>query len=422
MQQILKSWLFAPDLVRGAVRVTCTALFLGTALHLPISASAQGQFSPAVTVNEAVITNYELEQRTQFMRLLGTPGDPNKLALDDLINDRLKKAAVTEAGITVSDEDVTAGMTEFAARAKLSLEEFIKVLGENDVSAETLRDYTISGLTWRDYVGSRFLSRARPSEDEIDRAMGRAGTGGVQVLLSEVIIPVNEQNVRQVEELAEQISQLDSFAAFSSAATQYSAADSRNNQGHLPWMALTKLPAPLQEMVLGLKTGEITSPLPLQGAVALFQMRGVRETAGATPRYAAIDYASYFIPGGHSPEAQASAKKIAAQIDTCDDLYGIAKDQDPSVLDRQSLVPAEIPQDVALELAKLDTGETSAMLTRNNGQTLVLLTLCGRTTDLGTGEEDGREGVANALTQQRLAAFSDSFIEQLRADAEIVIK
>ncbi|WP_369410549.1 peptidylprolyl isomerase [Parasedimentitalea denitrificans] len=373
-------------------------------------------------MNNSVITNFELEQRTNFMRILGSPGDPAEIALEDLIKDRLKEEATSQAGISLSEEAITEGMTEFAGRANLTLEEFLKALGENGVSPETLRDYTIAGLTWRDYVGSRFLSRARPSEGEIDRAMGRAGTGGVQVLLSEVIIPINQQNVRQVEELAEQISNLDSYAAFSSAATQYSAADSRTNQGHLPWLPLTKLPPQLQGLVLALKPGEITPPLPLQGAVALFQMRGVREVAGAAPRFAAIEYASYYIPGGHSPAAQATARHVASQIDTCDDLYGIAKDQDPAVLDVQSLAPAEIPQDVALELAKLDTGETSAMLTRNNGQTLVLLMMCGRSADLGTGEDDARQGVANALTQQRLEAFSASFVEQLRADAEIVIK
>ncbi|MVO14254.1 peptidylprolyl isomerase [Parasedimentitalea huanghaiensis] len=410
MQQFLKFWFLSPGLV------------LASALNLPLPVAAQGLFSPAVTVNEEVVTYFELEQRAQFMRLLGTAGDPYEQAREELIKDRLKNAAVTEAGINISEEDVLAGMTELAGRANLSLEEFTKVLGQNGVAPETLRDYTSAGLAWRDYVGSRFLSRARPSDAEIDRAMGRAGTGGVQVLLSEVIIPINAQNAGQVEEIAEQISQLKSYSAFSSAATQYSASDSRNNQGQLPWMNLSKLPPQLQEVVLGLKSGEITAPMPLQGAVALFQMRGIREVTGSAPRYAAIEYASYFIAGGRTPEAMSTAQKIASQIDTCDDLYGIAKDQDPSVLDRQSLAPSEIPQDIALELAKLDTGETSTVLTRNNGQTLMLLMMCGRTADLGAGESESREGVANALTQQRLGAFADSFIEQLRADAEIVIK
>ena len=44
--------------------------------------------------------------------------------------------------------------------------------------------------------------------------------------------------------------------------------------------------------------------------------------------------------------------------------------------------------------------------------------LCNRTRDLG--ENTSREEVANALTQQRLEAFSASLLEQLRAEATII--
>lgn len=107
-------------------------------------------------------------------------------------------------------------------------------------------------------------------------------------------------------------------------------------------------------------------------------------------------------------------------VDTCEDFYGLAQGQDPSVLAVESLPPAEIPSDIALELAKLDPGETSTALTRNNGQTLMVLMLCGRTADLGEGAN--RETVANALTAQRMTSLVDSYLEQLRADARIDIK
>jgi peptidyl-prolyl cis-trans isomerase SurA len=181
------------------------------------------------------------------------------------------------------------------------LNEFLKVLGENGIEPETVRDFTKVGLGWREYISSRFLGRARPTEAEIDRAMGQAGAGGVQVLLSELIVPLNEQNVQQVQELTDQVGQLTSQAAFSAAAAQYSASDSRANGGKLPWMNLTKLPPQLQPVVLALDPGEITEPLPLQGAVAMFQMRGVREVTGGSQRYSAIEYAAYYIPGGRSP-------------------------------------------------------------------------------------------------------------------------
>ncbi|GAA6196797.1 peptidylprolyl isomerase [Pseudophaeobacter arcticus] len=419
MQTILTQ-AFSASLIRSLSKAT-VALTLSLALSSTAApVAAQGLFSPAVTVDSAVITQYELKQRALFMGVLRTPGNPEIMAREELIKDRLKMAELDRVGISPSEEDITAGMTELAGRANLSLNEFLTVLKQSGIEPETVRDFTKVGIGWREYVGGRFLSRARPTEVEIDRAMGQAGSGGVQVLLSELIVPINEQNAEQVQNLTDQVGEITSFAAFSSAATQYSASDSRNNGGRLPWMNLTKLPPQLQPVVLALDPGEITEPLPLQGAVAMFQMRGVREVTGSRQTYSAIDYASYYLPGGRNAETLAQAQKIADSLDTCEDLYGVAKDQDPSVLDRQSLVPAEIPQDIGIELAKLDPNEISLSLTRNQGQTLVLLMLCGRTAQLGEGES--RETVANALTNQRLTSLADSFLEQLRADALIIEK
>lgn len=419
MQQDVNTRFPAPFLSRALKSAAALALAAGLSLT-GLPAGAQNLFAPAITVNDEVITRYELEQRARFQAALRVPGDPLETAREELINDRLKLEVLKQAGIELSDEDVTAGMEELAGRANLSLNEFLTALQQQGVDPQTLRDFTKIGLGWREYTRARFLSRARPTPEEIDRAMGSAGTGSVQVLLSEFIVPINEQNAAQVEELIEQVSRLKSYDSFAAAASQYSAAASRNEGGRLPWMPLTKLPPQLQEIVLALKPGEISEPLPLQNAVALFQMRGVREVEGAAPRYTAIEYATYYVPGGRTPEGLAAAQKVVNSVDTCEDFYGLAQGQDPSVLDVQSLPPADIPRDIALELAKLDPGETSTTLTRNNGETLMVLMLCGRTADLGEGAN--RETVANALVAQRMTSLTDSFLEQLRADARIDIK
>ena len=335
-----------------------------------------------------------------------------------MIEERLRKQAMREAGIEAAPEDVQVGIDEFAARGQLSTEQFLQLLADAGVYPETVRDFVADQLSWRDYVSARFLSQARPSEDEINRAMGQAGSGGLQVLMSEIIIPVTPQTLAQAELLAEEISLLEGYDAFSSAATQYSAAGTRNDGGRLEWLNLTDLPPALQPVILGLSNGDITQPLSLPNAIALFQLRGIRETSSSTPRYSKIDYAIYNMAGGRSAETLARAAKLREEVDTCDDLYGIAKGQPAEVLQRFDSSPSEIPRDVALELSKLDLNEVSTTLTGNNGQTLKFLMLCTRTLD--RGEDTSRVDVANALTQQRLQAFADSLIEQLRADATII--
>ncbi|WP_240620895.1 peptidylprolyl isomerase [Pseudooceanicola lipolyticus] len=380
---------------------------------------AQSLFSPAITVNDEVITNFELEQRIRFMTLLRAPGDPEERAREELIDDRLRNQAVRDAGITVTDEQVNVGIEDYAARTQLSTAAFIDALGEGGVAPETLRDFIRTSLGWRELVRGRFLNQARPSQEEVDRALSQdQSSGGVSVSLAEVIIPITPETLGQAEELARQISDIQDYATFSDAAARFSAAPTRDRGGDLGWLALNTLPPALRPTILELTPGETSAPIPLPNAIAVFQMRGIRELPVPAPRYSTIDYAAYYIPGGRSPEALATAAEIALQVDRCDDLYGIAQGQPPEVLDRESRAPGEIPQDIALELAKLDPGETSATLTRADGQTLVFLMLCGRTA--AVNEAASRDDVASALTVQRLESFAESYLQQLRADALII--
>lgn len=399
-------------------------LAMGVALSLLTTliagqAAAQSPFSPAIRVNEDTISYYELDQRARFLLLLRAPGNPEEEARRALIEERLKDQAVRSAGIEATEEEIATGITEFAARANLMGEEFTEALVQAGVDPATFRDFVKSGVEWREFVRARFLPRSRPSDAEIDRALGAdGGTGGVRVLLSEIIMPVTPETLEEVTERAERIAEITEFGAFSAEAARYSATATRDNGGRMDWMPLTNLPPQLRPMILGLAPGEVTAPIGLPNAITLFQLRDIQETNVSEPEIAAIDYAAYFIPGGRSEAALAEAARIAAEVDTCDDLYAVAKGQPEEVLERQSLAPAEIPRDFAVELSKLDESEVSTALTRADGQTLVFLMLCGRTAAIN--EAASREDVANALLQQRIAAFADSFLEQLRSDALII--
>lgn len=401
---------------RGAgAAITGLALWFAAAAGVP----AQSLFAPAITVNDDVITNYELQQRTEFLRLLRAPGDPAEQARAALIDDRLKEQAVAQIELEVTEEQLAQGMEEFAARANLGTDEFIQALEGAGVSAETFRDFVRVGVAWREYIRARFLDRVRPNDKEIDRALGNVDTArGVRVLLSEIIIPVTPQTLQAVQIEAERLSRIRSIDAFSAEAGRFSAASTRERGGRMDWLPLAQLPLQIRPLILSLTPGEVTPPIPLPNAVALFQLRAVDETAAPPPEYAEIEYAAYYIPGGRSEEALAEAGRIKAGVDTCNDLYGVAKGQPEERLVRRSVAPSEIPAGVALELAKLDIGEISTTLTGADGQTLMLLMLCKRVA--APNAEASREDAATALLQQRLAALSEAHLDQLRANAVIV--
>ena len=401
-------------------------LSLGLGLPGP-GAQAQNLFSPAIRVNDGVITYYELEQRTRFVSLLRAPGDPRVVAREQLIDDRLREQAAARAGIVPSEADVLSGMEEFASRANLTRAEFVQALAGGGVEEQTFRDFVRAGLSWRLLVQSRFGARSNPSEAELDRALSsRGGGSNIRVLISEIIMPAPPPQAAAVQARAAEISRMTSEAEFSAAARRYSATPTRGSGGRLPWRDLSELPPPLQPLLLSLAPGEVTQPINLPNAVALFQLRAIEEAGYTPPPVSAVEYAMYFMPGGRSDDTLAKARVLASRVDRCDDLYGVAKGQPAEVLERVTQQPGQIPTDIAFELSKLDPGEVSTTLTRGNGQTLMFLMLCGRSTALpeAAGEAEGeqvdqRQELALGLRNQRLTTLAEGYLSQLRAEARI---
>ena len=388
------------------------------ALSLGQNVAAQNLYAPAAQVNDSVVTEYEVQQRQRFLKLLNAPGSDRKSVLNGLIDDRLRLAEARRYEVDLSAEDLSTGLSDFAARANLSTAEFVKALEQAGVSEETFRDFVAISLTWRNLIRAFYGSRVSISESEVDRELGASSSGsGLRVLVSEIIIPAPPQNAARVAALADQISQTRSEAEFSSFARKYSATASRGRGGRLAWTPLEQLPASLHPLILALAIGEVTAPLPIPNAVALFQLRGIEETGKAAIEYSEIEYAAYYIPGGRSEAGLAAAAKVRAQVDRCDDLYGIAQGQPAEVLERGAKAPGDIPRDIGIELAKLDPGESSTALTRANGQTLVFLMLCKRTAKANA--EVDRETVINSIRQSKLQGYANQLLEQLRADARI---
>ncbi len=389
---------------------------------VPAPAAAQGLFAPAIRVNDAVVTGFELRQRALFYQILNAPGDLLKQAEKALIDERLELQAAKAMGIEVSAEEIAQGIEEFASRANMKGEAFLAAMRQAGVARETVEDFVRAGIAWREVVGQRFAPRVQITDGEIDRAIAlSASRDSVRVLISEIILPAQTpEQAAQARELAAQLSKIDSFEQFAAAARQYSAAPSRARGGRLDWMPLSNLPPAIAGHILTLAPGKVTEPIPIPNGIALFQLRALEETGLPPERVAAVDFARFLIPGGRTEAALREAARIDGMTDGCDDLYAIAKKKPAGWLTRQTLPVEEIPQDVALELARLDRGEISTALTQRNadgGEALVVLMLCGRTVELT--EDTSREEIAKLLRSQRIASYAEGYLAQLRADAII---
>lgn len=383
-------------------------------------ATAQSPFDIFAKVNERIITYYELDQRALFLKALGTTGSLEKQAKERLIEERLYYDAADLLGIEASEEAIQKGMEDFAARANLKPDEFIKALADEGVDPQTFQDFVRAGIVWREVVGARFASRAQITDAEIDRALSLSSRrGGVNVLLSEIILPADTpENKERAEALSAEISKLRTQESFEEAARAVSASQSAPNGGRLEWVSLSDLPPPFRPMLLTLAPGEITEPIEIPNAILFFQMRGKQETQAPVARDLAVEYAKLLLPGGRTPENIQEGRDLKYNADVCDDLYGLYPNSTVQQLDIISQIQSDVPNDIALELAKLDDGEISTNLTRNNGQYLMVLMLCGRTAEIV--EDESRQALRNSLGNQRIESYAAAYLAELRASAAII--
>ena len=376
---------------------------------------AQGQFSPELQVGTSIVTRYQVDQRARFLSLLGAPGDTRALAREQLINEALQLQAARDEEIEVTAEAIETGINEFAARANLTAEQFLTITEARGISAATVRDFFTAGVAWRETVRARFGEdiRATVSADDARRALALTGTeGGLRVLVSEILLPANTpETARASQARAAELSRLNDPVAFSAAARQFSVAPSSVRGGELEWVALDSLPVEVRSTIDALTPGQVSRPIRLENAIGVFLLRDEERVAAGTPETLSIDYALFLVAGGPSEAAE-----IAASVDVCDDLYGVAKGLPETRLIRETKPAGALPGDIRAALATLDEGETSTAITRGGAATVLML--CQRQPD--TMNSVDLEIAGNRLLNVRLGTAAAHYLAQLRANSEII--
>ena len=398
--------------IKTLIRSSLIALGITLA---PMGVAAQNLFSAAILVNDQAITNYELKQRTMFLEALRFPGVPDELAPKQLIEERLKKAAADQLGIRVSEEELQFELESFAQRFNVAFDEFAAELERVGISVDTPRAFIANQLLWRDVIRARFGAQANVDEAQVERSANAEKSGSsLEVLLTEIIMAMQPGQEQEVRERARELSKIRSFDAFSDAAREFSDAPTREFGGRVTWQKLDTLPGVLQPLIFGLAPGEVTDPLSIPNALALFQLRGIRETAYRRPLPDSVDYLRYALPSSELENINA----IRANINHCDDLYGWAKGNPNHVLKRETVKRAEIDGPTRNILTNLDENE---YVIATQGATTTLIMMCSRSQILDLEEQDLAQ-IRDGLLNQRLGSYANSYLENLRDDARIVYK
>ena len=374
---------------------------------------AKDIFAPAIQVNEMIITQYEIDQRSLFFELLKFPGNHKKEAEKSLIDDRLKLKAAEKFNIAANPTALSFEMELFAKRANLTVEQFAKRLKKSGVDRVTWENYMLIPILWFETVNRKFASEMSSSK-LIDNIVSQSNARSeIQVLLTEIIIPVQLGFEEEANQRIAALRKIKSLESFSEAASTYSVAPTRDVGGKIKWQNMSSLPAVVRPLISGLSIGEVSEPLPISGGLAIFQLRDLRET-NKKSKSSFVDYIEFKFK--KNPKID---KLIISNVITCNDLYSFLTNTQESELNRKNEKENSLSKELRNTLSELDQNEF--VLKDQNGITSKLLMVCGRNETENSSKTDMNE-ISRSLANKRLLSLANSYLENLRQEARIIFK
>ena len=375
---------------------------------------AQANFLLAakIQVNNSVITQFELDQRAKFLGALKFTGNHSELAQTQLIEERLKQSEAQKLNISASDFEIEDALTRFASRANLTVKEFNKELKRLEIYPDTFRSYVETEVIWQKLVNKKFGAQSSVSNLQLQRAKSISKfEDTIQVLLTEIIIPFSTDDRSEKENLANLLKQIRSKEEFSNAAQKYSKAPTATVGGRVKWQNFDRLPGIIKPLILGLSPGQVTEPIMLTKAIALFQLRDIREIKTDRTQLELLDFV----------KVKSDLKYllfVQDKVHNCSDLEAIIGDQTEVTLTRKKLLSDEIPNTLVPVLDNLDQNESEIIVEDGQSQ---LVIMCERNNQLNSTAQT-LEQDKNVLQSNRLKHLARSFLETLKDNARIVIK
>ena len=181
--------------------------------------------------------------------------------------------------------------------------------------------------------------------------------------------------------------------------------------GKITWQSISKLPASVKQLVLGLSIGEVTEPLSIPGGIALFQLRNIREVKSEKPESEIIDFLELEFEKNVKIETSIESKVLG-----CDDLFTFSKKLKKSEINRINAKLKSLSKSLQLVLSKLDENEFVFM--NENEQRSKLIMVCKRQEETKLSP-DKFKNMIRANNNKRLLNLANSY---LRQQAQIIYK
>ena len=384
-----------------------------------IKVLAQNKFEPIVTVNNRIVSHYELSQRLALLNVLQPNKISRKQVLKNLINERLLEQFSEQFKIKISEKKIEEELSVLANQFNVSNDVFLKELKKLNISKQTITSFLKNRILLTEVVYFKFSNRAAISVDEVDSFIIN-GKASVELNLAEIVLPFRYDNKEEILNLVSSIkNRLSEGRKFESIAKEYSKSPTAINGGDIGWVPISQMPIDLGNKLLTANINEIIGPEIIENIVVLYKLIAMRDV----PLFNNVNTELDYIEVSHSSESKLSLKETVLLFednDNCLNLQFKLKNYEnlSKSLTRTVVSSKKIDKEKLNYLEKLDSGEM-ALIGSNKQSDAILLMLCSRQQEISKSD---RELARQFLISQRLNFLADGLLADLKSEAKIIYK
>jgi len=417
----------------GKLLTTAAALVLGlSAFAVSALAQERGDRRIAAIVNRDAITHYDLEQRIRLAGLgarLSDRGEAYQRLVNDvlrsMINERLQIQEAVRQRVEVTNKEIQEQIADLERRNRMERGGLFKLLRQRNIDPKTFEDQIRAAMAWNKVVALTIQPQIRVSDDEVAVVLKRmrANKDKLQYRVQEIFLPVDQpaQQGRVLQTAQFILAQLRAGASFEILARQFSQTGTSSAGGDMGFMFEGQMEPELERVVKQLKTGQIAGPVRGAGGYYIIRLVDRRTIDGRNPdvKTVSVAQAATRLPEKATPaqtkEALDKIAKIAAEAKTCEALVKAAQEAGGTgrVIDNLVL-EGQRPQIQAL-IRPLKTNQISRPIL--DAGTYAVYMRCPD----GTKPPEDKD-VREALARQKLGAFAERYLKELRRSAYVDIR
>lgn len=428
--------------LRAVGLAVCATLWILPAAAA-LAVEAEDVQTIAAIVNDEVISDFDLAQRTNLLARASSNDNPSpeaaaqlrKEAMRSLVDERLELQEAKRMGVTVTPQEVDHGMTRLAEHNHMTYDQMRAFFAASGVDLSTLRNQVHAQMAWNRLVSKKFMGRITVSDEQIAAAMQemKRKADRPERRIAEIVLPVDSPaQDAQVRQTAERlVGEIRGGAQFAAIAHQYSQSGSAALGGDLGWVAAGQLTPSLEAVLDRMSPGDVSDPISIAGTYTIIGFIEQRAGGDAAPSPAPETSGQYalrqlVIPvdatqAGARDTAMARAEQLRTQLKSCDEMASAPEAANPLSGDLGTVAAKDLPPAFQSALAGLDTNQVAKPFVTDDGVHVVMV--CGKqapkeAAKTATGEPD-RDAVEQQLTDEQLDMMGRRYLRDLRRDAMI---